>query len=166
MDSYRKPHARNIHLLVAAILGVSACSKTAEPEDVASAMINEAQVRAVVNEIREANLQLDSARYVAPFAEDGSVTFVPLNKKGVVMERKIIEPYLDTIWAKTTHPEYAAKDEQITIQGPRAVYTATVVESFLMDGVGENQTTEQKWDIELQDGQPKITHINMKVVAR
>ncbi len=170
MNSNRRPHTKIGYLLLAAILGIAACSKSAAPEvdpdSVAPAMIDEAQVRTLVEEIREAHLQLDSARFVDAFTEDGSVTFLPLNKKTAVMERKIIKPYLDTVWAKTTHPEYAARDEQISIGGSRATYTATMVEGFVIDGVRENQTTEQKWNIELRDGQPKITHMNMRVVAR
>lgn len=170
MDSTRRLRAKRECWLLVAAFGVMACSKPAAPEverqKLAPAAIDEAQVRSIVNEIREAHLQLDRARYLAPFADDGSVTVVPLNKKLVVMERETLKQYLDTVWAKTTSPKYSATDEQIGIDGSAATYTATVAESFVINGVRQDQTTEQKWDIELRDGRPKITHINMQVIAR
>ncbi len=52
------------------------------------------------------------------------------------------------------------------ISGDEAKYSATVVESFLVDGARQHQTTDQNWDIELRDAQPSITGMHMQVVSR
>ncbi len=99
--------SRKMHLVAAALLVASACSKPSAKQTPASEMtevastaqqaITEGQVRAIANEIREANLQLDVERFVAPLANDAEIIFVPLNGKTAVMEREIIKPYLESV---------------------------------------------------------------------
>lgn len=150
--------------IAASMLGLLACTKSDLEQR--SQAITEEQVHAIANEIAEASLDMDSDRFVASFADDAKITFVPMNNEAALIERKLLKPYLDSVYAKMTNPKYRATNARVQISGDEASYTATVQESFTIDGVREDQETEQKWEVEMREGRARIASMYLKVVSR